>query len=77
MATHPRLVVPEADRPRQQRRTAQIVEAVRSALESRRNTIDGDDDIRAVTISIKMKNGTDQPRAVVVNIESEKTLSNS
>lgn len=67
-----RLVVPETDPPK--RRTAKILEAVRSELESRRNSLDGDDAIRSVTISVKMVSGTDMPRAVIINVESEKTL---
>ena len=70
-----RLVVPEPDGPK--RRTAKILDAVRCELESRRNSLDGDNAIRSVTITIKMISGTDSPRAVIVNVESEKTLSNS
>jgi hypothetical protein len=53
------------------------LDAVRSELESRRNFLDGDTDVRSVTISVKMIQGTDQVRAVVVTVESEKILSNS
>jgi len=70
-----RLVVPSG--PGQRRRTAQILDAVRSELESRRNVIDGDNGIRSVTITVKMVSGTESPRAVIINVESEKTLSNS
>jgi len=69
-----RLVVPETD---PKRRTAKILEAVRCELESRRNSLDGDNAIRSVTITVKMITGTDVPRAVIVNVESEKTLDNS
>lgn len=54
-----RLVVPETN---PKRRTAKILEAVRNELESRRNSLDGDDAIRSVTISVKMISGTDVPR---------------
>ena len=75
MSPHPqRLVVPD-NAPK--RRSGNILDAVRSELESRRNAIDGDEDIRSVTVSIKMIQGTNRVRAVVVNVESEKTLSNS
>jgi hypothetical protein len=33
--------------------------------------------VRSITVTVKMMHGTDIPRAVIVNVESEKTLSNS
>ena len=69
-----RLVVPEIN---PKRRTAKIVEAVRNELEHRRNSLDGDDAIRSITITVKMITGTDTPRAVILNVESEKKLDNS
>lgn len=47
---------------------------MRSELVARRGVIDGDADIRQVTVSVKMIQGTDTPRAVVINVETEKTL---
>lgn len=59
------------------RRTGQILDAVMTELGLRRNAIDGDSGIRQVTISVKMIAGSDRVRAVVVNVESEKILSNT
>lgn len=67
------LVVP----PRNGRRTAKILEAVRSELDARRNALDGDDGIRSVVITVKMVQHTDEPRAVIINVESERTLKNA
>jgi hypothetical protein len=75
MAQHPRLVVPDQDGPKRQ--SGRILEAIRSELELRRNILDGDMDLRSVTISVKMVQGKGIVRAVVVSTESEKTLSNS
>lgn len=75
MVHQPRLVVQDADE-RQRRRTARILDAIRAEIESRRNAIDMDENVRSVTISVKMRQGSNEVRAVVVNVESEKTLSN-
>jgi hypothetical protein len=75
MAQTHRLVVPDLDEPKRQ--SGRIAEAVRLELESRRNMLDLDTDLRSVTISVKMIQGTGRVRAVVVSTESEKILSNS
>ena len=56
------------------RRTDHVKDAVLRALEARRMAIDGDGAVRAVTVSVKLKQGTITARAVVVTIEAEETL---
>lgn len=63
--------------PDRQRKTERILEAIRAELVAKRGVLDGDSGIRQVTVSVKMIQGTDIPRAVIVNVETEKTLSKS
>lgn len=56
------------------RRTDALQEVIRAELENRRHSLDGDNAIRSVTITVKMVQGTAQARAVIVQVESENTL---
>jgi hypothetical protein len=54
------------------RRTDTIVEAVRAAIEHQSAALNHPDFlVRAIHVSIKIKNGTIVPRAVVLSIETE------
>jgi hypothetical protein len=56
------------------RRTDHLVEAVTAELNKRRSFLNSDPDVRAVTISVKFKRGSELPRVVVVNVETEKEM---
>lgn len=47
---------------------------IEAELAKRRSELNGNADIRAIRLDIKFKDGTDQPRAVVVTVETETTL---
>lgn len=56
------------------RRLDTVQEAIRAALDKRKNTINNEPDVRSVTVTVKMKAGSDIPRVVLVNIETEDEL---
>ena len=62
---------------RQSRRTDLILEAVKKALHVQASCINSSTTIRTITISVKMKNGTGHPRAVVLSLETELELEES
>lgn len=55
------------------RRSDEVLAAVRNAIEKRRNLIN-EANVRSVTFVVKLKNGTDTPRVVLTNIETEDEL---
>lgn len=55
-------------------RTSSVQDAVIQQLMQMREMLDAARDVRAVTISVKMKNGTSTVRAVVVQIDTEMAL---
>jgi len=55
-------------------RTTNVQEAVTLQLTQMREMLDAARDVRAVTISVKMKNGTPTVRAVVVQIDTEMAI---
>lgn len=57
------------------RRTDAIKEAVLQELEARRATLDADATIRSISLVTKLKQGSIEVRAVIVTVESERTLS--
>ncbi len=59
------------------RRTDRILEAVRIAIEKRKSSLNNEVDVRSVSVVVKMKNGSDIPRAVLVSVETEDELKES
>lgn len=55
-------------------RTDEVIAAVTQELRRWAPELDGHDDIRAVTLSIKLAPGVLRPRAVVCQVESERRL---
>jgi hypothetical protein len=55
-------------------RTEEVIALVTQELRRRASELDRHDDIRAVTVSIKLAPGMLRPRAVVCQVESEKRL---
>jgi len=55
-------------------RSINVQEAVTQQLTQMREMLDAARDVRAITISVKMKNGTPTVRAVVVQIDTETTI---
>lgn len=58
-------------------RTDEVIAAVTQELRRWARELDGHDDIRAVTVSIKLVPGTSRPRAVVCQVESERRFPSS
>lgn len=56
-------------------RTDEIIAAVTQELRRWAADVDGKENIRAVTISVKLVPGTPRPRAVVCQVESETKFS--
>lgn len=56
---------------RASRRLDMILAAIRKCLESQAQALNGSSTLRTVTVSVKMKNGSGQPRAVILNVETE------
>ena len=54
-------------------RSLNVQDAVTRQLAEMRDMLDAAKDVRAVTISVKMKNGSPVVRAVVVQVETEMT----
>lgn len=54
-------------------RSLNVQDAVTRQLVEMREMLDAAKDVRAVTISVKMKNGSPVVRAVVVQVETEMT----
>jgi hypothetical protein len=52
-------------------RTEEVIEAVTRTLRRWGREVDGSNDIRAVTVSVKLAPGSTRPRAVVCQVESE------
>jgi hypothetical protein len=55
-------------------RTINVQEAVTLQLTQMRDMLDAARDVRAITISVKMKNGTPIVRAVVVQVDTETVI---
>lgn len=55
-------------------RTDEVIAAVTRTLRRWAREVDGQDDIRAVTVSVKLVPGALRPRAVVCQVESESKL---
>jgi hypothetical protein len=55
-------------------RTTNVQDAVIQQLRQMRDMLDVARDVRAVTISVKMKHGTPAVRAVVVTIDTEMSI---
>lgn len=72
--SEPRLVKPETSR---RRRTDYIADAIARELDARRASLNADDAIRSVTVTVKMKQGTPFPRTVLVTIEAESEVAQS
>ena len=64
------LVVPGVPR----RRTDLVVEAIKSEVLAKRTLLDNDATVRSLTVVVKMVQGSTNPRAVIVTIETERTL---
>jgi hypothetical protein len=58
-------------------RTQEVIAAVTQELQRWARELDSHDDIRAVTVSIKLTPGILRPRAVVCQVESEKRFLSS
>lgn len=56
------------------RRTDQILDAIKQELEMRRGSLNADNSIRSVSIIVKMAQGSERPRAVLLTVETERTL---
>jgi len=56
------------------RRLDAVQAAIREALDKRKNTINNEPDVRSVTVTVKMRAGSDTPRVVLVNVETEDEL---
>lgn len=56
------------------RRADHILDAVRQELEMRKSSLNADNSIRSVSIVVKMMQGSDRPRAVLLTVETERTL---
>lgn len=52
-------------------RTEEVIAAVTQTLRRWAREVDGGNDIRAVTVSVKLVPGAVRPRAVVCQVESE------
>ena len=52
-------------------RTDRILSAVKYELEKRRSYIDDDNDIASVSIIVKLKTNTIEPRRVLVQLQTE------
>ena len=63
--------------PRTPRRTDKILKAITDELNARQGGLNVDGTIRAVTVVVKMKQGSDDPRCVIVTVETERTLGES
>jgi hypothetical protein len=57
------------------RLTDKILKAVEDELNRKRASLDPDADIRSVTLTVKINQNTREPRAVILLVESEKTIS--
>ena len=55
-------------------RTDEVIAAVTQTLRRWAREVDGGNDIRAVTVSVKLAPGAVRPRAVVCQVESESKL---
>lgn len=58
-------------------RTDEVIAAVTQELRRWARELDGQDDIRAVTLSVKLAPGMLRPRAVVCQVESERRFLSS
>lgn len=56
------------------RRTDRVRAAIEAELEAKRAALDSDGSVRSVTVIVKLKQGSIEPRAVIVQIETERTL---
>lgn len=56
------------------RRTDRILDAIKDELESHREALNANDSARSVTLVVKLKKGSGEPRTVILTVESEKTL---
>lgn len=56
------------------RRTDHILDAIRQELEARRSTLNADSTIRSVSVIVKMVQGSERPRAVLLTVETERTI---
>lgn len=63
--------------PRTPRRTDKILKAITDELNGRQGTINADASIRSVTVVVKLKQGSDDPRCVLLTVETERTLGES
>lgn len=57
------------------RRTDAIIDAIVAELTARRSSLDPDGTVRSVTVITKLKQGSLDVRAVIVTVETERTLS--
>lgn len=60
--------------PATQRRADKILKAVTAEITARTKALNQDATIRSVTIVVKLKAGSDEPRAVLTTVETERTL---
>lgn len=56
-------------------RTDAVLEAMRQEIERHRAVLDKDDDLRTVSLVVKLRAGSWKPRAVLFSVESEKGTS--
>lgn len=59
---------------RPERRHDKVLKAIRDELEARRSVVNSDSTIRSIRVEVKMIAGTDDVRAVIINVESERIL---
>lgn len=53
------------------KRSDQILAAIRRMIDKRKNSLNNEAGVRSVTITVKLKNGTDNPRVVLMSVETE------
>ena len=56
------------------KRTDHIAAAVAAELDRQRPVLNALEHVRSVTVTIRFKNGTDTPRCVIVQTETERLL---
>lgn len=56
------------------KRADKILRAITDELMSKQKAINADPSVRSVTVIVKLKQGTDEPRAVLMTVETERSL---
>lgn len=56
------------------RRADKILDAIKREIDKRRSSLNNDHEVQSITLVVKMKHGTETPRAVLMSVQTEAEL---